>query len=76
MDQLREAMSTLAVPEALEPWRVQPWKGVDGWESLERRDGREALIWEGPRGIDIEADATVRETGRVDVFTLTVTVRE
>ncbi len=149
MDQLRETMSTLSVPEALEPWRVQPWKGVDGWESLEMRDGRDALIWEGPRGIDnedawiasgwrlepvvsegdpvdqacavlvelveanvaardtmtgepvkcqdekwpikrsyslewsttqdgrsLEADATLRETGRADVFTFTVTVGE
>ena len=53
MNELRTSMSELAVPAQLEPARTAPWQDYE-WESLELSDGREALTWEGPRGIDNE----------------------
>lgn len=51
MEQLRGSMSAMTIPETLQPAKLPPWTDLE-WDTLEMDDGRNALVWEGPRGID------------------------
>jgi hypothetical protein len=51
IDQLRETVAALSVPDEMVPTKTSPWMELD-WDTVDLDQGGTALVWEGTRGID------------------------